>query len=340
MYFSERFACPVHGPILVSSSRGSSASTRHTAPARVHRARLADGDRPRAGRAGPALSIGEGRSRRGRPAPRSTTTSSTGHRRALRSGPRDRPGRNCRRAARLLPVRDQRRPRAGPLPQPVGRRRSYMTEFEGIIPNLERRYRETDSDFSRQKIEQYMTLGPARSARARGCGPSRARCRSADGDPRVHRDYLHRVAGSGCAACAEASTSRVSPGRCCARSRSGCSSWRAWASGTSRWIGRRRRFRAARRSGSGSPRRSAPRWWGSLHPRRAVDRSAPARQRAADRDARAPARAGQHGDRRRARRVDDARRGLDRRHGAWSRRARRHVVAAGPSKEVRGARSR
>ena len=27
-----------------------------------------------------------------------------------------------------------------------GRRRSYMTTFEGIVPNLERRYRETDSD--------------------------------------------------------------------------------------------------------------------------------------------------------------------------------------------------
>src|ERR671916_1723168 len=30
-----------------------------------------------------------------------------------------------------------------------GRRRSYMTTFEGIVPNLERRYRETDSDWSR-----------------------------------------------------------------------------------------------------------------------------------------------------------------------------------------------
>jgi excinuclease ABC subunit A len=41
-----------------------------------------------------------------------------------------------------------------------GRRRSYATRFEGIVPNLERRYRETDSDFSRQKIEEYMTLRP------------------------------------------------------------------------------------------------------------------------------------------------------------------------------------
>jgi excinuclease ABC subunit A len=41
-----------------------------------------------------------------------------------------------------------------------GRRRSYATKFEGIVPNLERRYRETDSDFAREKIEEYMTLRP------------------------------------------------------------------------------------------------------------------------------------------------------------------------------------
>jgi excinuclease ABC subunit A len=41
-----------------------------------------------------------------------------------------------------------------------GRRRSYATRFEGIVPSLERRYRETDSDFSREKIEEYMTLRP------------------------------------------------------------------------------------------------------------------------------------------------------------------------------------
>ncbi|MDP3762713.1 MAG: excinuclease ABC subunit UvrA, partial [bacterium] len=33
-----------------------------------------------------------------------------------------------------------------------------FTEFEGVIPNLERRYRETDSDYMRQEIEQYMRL--------------------------------------------------------------------------------------------------------------------------------------------------------------------------------------
>jgi excinuclease ABC subunit A len=51
-----------------------------------------------------------------------------------------------------------------------GRKRSYMTRFEGIVPNLERRYRETDSDYSREKIEEYMTLRPCPE-----CGGARLR---------------------------------------------------------------------------------------------------------------------------------------------------------------------
>ncbi|HEY4095963.1 MAG TPA: excinuclease ABC subunit UvrA, partial [Baekduia sp.] len=41
-----------------------------------------------------------------------------------------------------------------------GRRRAYSTRFEGIISNLERRYRETDSEGVREKIEEYMSLVP------------------------------------------------------------------------------------------------------------------------------------------------------------------------------------
>jgi excinuclease ABC subunit A len=51
-----------------------------------------------------------------------------------------------------------------------GRRRSYATTFEGIVPNLERRYRETDSEFTREKIEEYMTLRPCPE-----CGGARLR---------------------------------------------------------------------------------------------------------------------------------------------------------------------
>ncbi|MCC7543781.1 excinuclease ABC subunit UvrA [bacterium] len=41
------------------------------------------------------------------------------------------------------------------VPGPAGRQ--YRTTFEGIIPNLERRYRESDSDFVKGEIERYMT---------------------------------------------------------------------------------------------------------------------------------------------------------------------------------------
>ncbi|MBJ7332129.1 MAG: excinuclease ABC subunit UvrA [Solirubrobacteraceae bacterium] len=41
-----------------------------------------------------------------------------------------------------------------------GRRRTYSTAFEGIVNNLERRYRETESDGSREKIEEYMSVRP------------------------------------------------------------------------------------------------------------------------------------------------------------------------------------
>ncbi len=41
-----------------------------------------------------------------------------------------------------------------------GRQRSYATRFEGIVGNLERRYRETDSEWTREKIEEFMSLRP------------------------------------------------------------------------------------------------------------------------------------------------------------------------------------
>ena len=40
------------------------------------------------------------------------------------------------------------------------RRIGYQKPFEGIIPNLKRRYRETDSSGSREEIERYMNLRP------------------------------------------------------------------------------------------------------------------------------------------------------------------------------------
>ncbi|MBM3939503.1 MAG: excinuclease ABC subunit UvrA [SAR202 cluster bacterium] len=41
-----------------------------------------------------------------------------------------------------------------------GREFEWDTNFEGVIPNLERRYKETESDFIRGEIERYMTASP------------------------------------------------------------------------------------------------------------------------------------------------------------------------------------
>ena len=41
-----------------------------------------------------------------------------------------------------------------------GGRREYKAPFEGVIVNLERRYRETNSEYSREKIEEYMGETP------------------------------------------------------------------------------------------------------------------------------------------------------------------------------------
>jgi len=51
-----------------------------------------------------------------------------------------------------------------------GRRSEYATRFEGVIPNLQRRYQETNSDYVRGKIEDFMTRRPCpvcQSARLR-----------------------------------------------------------------------------------------------------------------------------------------------------------------------------
>ena len=62
------------------------------------------------------------------------------------------------------------------LPEPIvvdfvnhrGRHRRYETTFEGVVNNLDRRHRETDSDWSRAEIERYMTAVPCGS-----CGGAR-----------------------------------------------------------------------------------------------------------------------------------------------------------------------
>jgi excinuclease ABC subunit A len=44
-----------------------------------------------------------------------------------------------------------------------GRQREHLTQFEGVIPNLERRFRETSSDYQRSRIQEFMSTRPCPS---------------------------------------------------------------------------------------------------------------------------------------------------------------------------------
>ena len=51
-----------------------------------------------------------------------------------------------------------------------GRKRSYMTAFEGVVANLQRRYRETQSQLQKERIETFMSMRPCST-----CGGARLR---------------------------------------------------------------------------------------------------------------------------------------------------------------------
>ena len=128
----------------------------------LHRAGLADGDRPGARGAGPvavdqrgrdpAVVVGRDRATTSRSRRRSpSATRSTWTRR----------GRTCPRSMQDLFLYGTNGDKLYvSYRNRMGRKRSYMTTFEGIVPNLERRYKETDSDWSREKIEEYMSMRP------------------------------------------------------------------------------------------------------------------------------------------------------------------------------------
>ena len=52
-----------------------------------------------------------------------------------------------------------------------GRYQQHYTGYEGVIPNLERRYRETESDYIRTEIERYMTSRPCPSCQGKRLKP-------------------------------------------------------------------------------------------------------------------------------------------------------------------------
>ncbi len=53
----------------------------------------------------------------------------------------------------------------------MGKVREFYTTFEGVIPNLERRYRETESDYMRSEIERYMRVWPCPTCKGKRLKP-------------------------------------------------------------------------------------------------------------------------------------------------------------------------
>jgi len=53
----------------------------------------------------------------------------------------------------------------------LGLGRTFQTTYEGVIPNIERRYRETDSDFIRRDIERFMREKPCNTCKGRRLKP-------------------------------------------------------------------------------------------------------------------------------------------------------------------------
>ncbi len=52
-----------------------------------------------------------------------------------------------------------------------GKVRAFYTTYEGVIPNLERRYRETESDYMRAEIERYMRVWPCSACQGKRLKP-------------------------------------------------------------------------------------------------------------------------------------------------------------------------
>ena len=210
--------------------------------------------------------------------------------------------------------------------------RSYDVVYEGVIPNLQRRYEATSSDYVREELERYMAERPCPACNGARLKPevlgvtvgersivdvARMPIREAQdwfavlardpGEdptaPLTEREFL--IARQIFKEIRERLGFLVDVGLdylTLERSANTLSG------------GEAQRIRLATQIGSSSDGRA-------LHPRRAEHRTPPARQRAADPHPGATARHRQHLDRRRARRGDDARRRLDRRHRSGRRSA-------------------
>ncbi|MFI5037511.1 MAG: excinuclease ABC subunit UvrA, partial [Solirubrobacterales bacterium] len=173
--FSERFACPEHGPSLVElEPRIFSFNSPHGACDRCTGLGSQMEIDPELVVPNPALSIGEGAL-----APWANSTSN--YYEQVTEAIAERYGVDLETPWEDLSQEHRDLFLQGTNGEPVqvtyrnryGRRRSYATRFEGIVKNLQRRYRETESEWSREKIEEFMSL---RACPA--CGGARLRAES------------------------------------------------------------------------------------------------------------------------------------------------------------------
>ncbi len=158
--FSERFACPEHGPSLVElEPRIFSFNSPHGACDRCTGLGSQMEIDPELVVPDPTLSIAEGTL-----APWANSTSN--YYEQVTEAIADRYGVDLETPWEELSQEHRDLFLEGTNGEPVhvsyrnryGRRRSYATRFEGIVKNLQRRYRETDSEWTREKIEEYMSL--------------------------------------------------------------------------------------------------------------------------------------------------------------------------------------
>ncbi|MFI4990487.1 MAG: excinuclease ABC subunit UvrA [Solirubrobacterales bacterium] len=158
--FSERFACPEHGPSLVElEPRIFSFNSPHGACDRCTGLGSQMEIDPELVVPDPSLSIGEG-------AIAPWANSSSNYYEQVTEAIADRYGVDLEAPWEELSDEHKDLFLQGTNGDPVqvtyrnryGRRRSYATRFEGIVKNLQRRYRETDSEWTREKIEEFMSL--------------------------------------------------------------------------------------------------------------------------------------------------------------------------------------
>jgi excinuclease ABC subunit A len=172
--FSERFACPEHGPSLVElEPRIFSFNSPHGACERCHGLGAQMEVDPELLVPDARLSVSEGAI-----APWSNVVSNYYEQVAEAIGERygvdlDAPWEDLPQEDRDIFLYGTEEPLPISYRNRFGRRRSYATRFAGIVANLERRYRETESEGVKEKIEEYMSLRPCPV-----CGGARLRAES------------------------------------------------------------------------------------------------------------------------------------------------------------------